>query len=105
MVSKFKKGDQVIVIAGNDKGRVGKILLVCAKKVVVEKVNIATVHKKKAQDGSGIVKVEKPIHKSNVSHVENGVSAKVTFFIDSVSDGKSFTKKRRIFKKSRANLK
>lgn len=65
-----KKGDTVIVIAGNDKGKKGKVLSVDTKKnrVIVENVRMVTKHQKpsmKAQQG-GIVHMEAPIHVSNV---------------------------------------
>lgn len=66
----IKKGDTVIVIAGNDKGKKGKVLSVDRKKnrVLVENVRMVTKHQKpsaKIQQG-GIIKIEAPIHVSNV---------------------------------------
>ena len=48
---KIKKGDTVIVIAGKDKGKEGKVLEVCPKedKVIVEGVNMITKHIKTNQ--------------------------------------------------------
>ncbi|HOA63264.1 MAG: 50S ribosomal protein L24 [Acholeplasmataceae bacterium] len=65
-----KKGDTVIVIAGDYKGKVGKVLQVLRKenRVVVEGVNIVSRHMRPSQaypDG-GIIKKEAPIHASNV---------------------------------------
>ena len=65
-----KKGDKVIVLAGKDKGAVGKILRAFPKedKVLVEGVNVKKVHEKpKKGKGKGQV-IEKnfPIHVSNV---------------------------------------
>ena len=66
----IKKGDNVVVIAGKDKGKKGKVLETSPKsaKVVVEGVNIVTKHKKprSAQDKGGIVKQTNPIDSSNV---------------------------------------
>lgn len=66
----IKKGDTVIVIAGKDKGKKGKVLSVDTKaqRVIVENVMMATKHKKPSmqmQQG-GIVHMEAPIHVSNV---------------------------------------
>ena len=65
-----KKGDNVIVIAGKEKGKKGKIATVNARdgKVVVEGVNIVTRAKKprSAQDKGGLIKKEAPIDISNV---------------------------------------
>ncbi len=100
MAKKFKKNDQVIVIAGSSKGKVGKIISTLDSKVTVEGVNLATVHKKPTSSTPGqIVKVEKPIHVSNVSHVENDKAIKVKFVIDS-GDAKVFARKYRVSKKS-----
>lgn len=100
MAKKFKKNDQVIVISGSSKGKIGKIITINGHKIVVEGVNLATVHKKPTSSTPGqIVKVEKPIDISNVSHVENGGAVKVKFAIDS-GEGKVFTRKYRVSKKT-----
>lgn len=69
-----KKGDNVLVIAGKDKGKIGKILSVnpSDSTVVVEGVNIITKHKKarSAQDKGGIIKQEGKIHSSNVQVID-----------------------------------
>ena len=70
----FKVGDKVVVIAGKDKGKEGKIIktLKNENKVVVESVNMVTKHvKPNAQnENGGIVKVEAPIHASNVMIID-----------------------------------
>ncbi len=79
-MNKFKKGDRVIVITGKDKGKTGKILLVKENRVLIEGINLAMVHKKPTANTPGQrVKVEKPIHISNISHIENGKPVKVGF--------------------------
>ena len=94
MAAKIKKNDEVIVIAGKDKGKTGKVLSRIDDKVVVQGINIAKVHKKPTMNTPGqIAEVEKPIHVSNVSLMENGKAVKVKF---EVQDGK----KVRISKKS-----
>jgi len=65
-----KKDDQVIVIAGKEKGKTGKILRVITKKerVLVEKVNFVKRHTRpsgRTRQG-GILEKEAPIHASNV---------------------------------------
>ena len=66
----IKKGDSVIVLTGKDAGKKGKVLraIPSEEKVIVEGVNVATKHKKPRNQGDvgGIVKVEAPIHVSNV---------------------------------------
>ena len=67
---KLKKGDNVIVIAGKDKGKAGKILVVDRKKnrVIVEGVNMVSKHTKPspANQQGGIIKKEAAMDSSNV---------------------------------------
>jgi large subunit ribosomal protein L24 len=104
MASKFVKGDKVIVIAGSDKGKTGDITKVIIKDgivatVVVSGVRIATVHKKPTSSTPGqIIKVEKPIHVSNIAHVEDGKPVRVGFEVDSSG------KKNRISKKTKKKI-
>ncbi|GDX36578.1 50S ribosomal protein L24 [Alphaproteobacteria bacterium] len=104
MANKFKKGDKVIVIAGSSKGKQGSIIGINKDKVIVEGVNIATIHKKPTQSNPGsIVKKEKPIHISNISHVENNKPVKIKFVIDS-GDGKTYSRKYRVSKKTKNKI-
>ena len=70
MATRIRKGDTVQVIAGDDRGRVGKVLSVDEEKqrVVIEKVNFVKRHTKARKQGmkSGIVEKEAPVHLSNV---------------------------------------
>ena len=69
----FKVGDKVVVIAGSNKGKVGKIIKTLRKeeKVVVEGVNIVKKHQKPtAMSTGGIIEFEAPIHVSNVMIVD-----------------------------------
>jgi large subunit ribosomal protein L24 len=101
MANKFKKGDNVIVIAGSSKGKTGKILSIKNDKAVIEGVNQSTIHIKPTSQKPGEIKIiEKPINISNISHVENGLPIKIKFLIDDKSGGKPFTKKERISKKT-----
>jgi large subunit ribosomal protein L24 len=68
---KIKKGDEVMVIAGKDKGKRGAVLrVVDAEHVVVEGVNVVKKHQRpnpmKGSTG-GIVDKEMPLHLSNVA--------------------------------------
>jgi len=66
----LKKGDEVVVIAGKDKGKNGKITQVVTKtdRVIVEGVNVVKRHQKAAMNQEpGIVNKEMPIHMSNVA--------------------------------------
>jgi large subunit ribosomal protein L24 len=101
---KIKKGDQVIVLAGKDKGAKGEVLSVikdrnCPDKtrIVVQGVNLVTKHNKPTQfSAGGIVKKELSIHISNVALVDpkGGAATRVGFKV--LKDGK----KVRVAKKS-----
>lgn len=70
---KIKKNDLVIVIAGKDKGKTGKVLQAMPKEdqVLIEGVNLATRHVKARQNvPGGILKTEKPVHVSNVMLID-----------------------------------
>lgn len=70
MKSKWiKQGDNVLVIAGNDKGKMGKVLAKTKEKVLVQNVNIRKKHAKKRRENqpSEIIDIELPIHISNVT--------------------------------------
>jgi len=73
MATKLRKGDEVAVITGDDKGSKGKILQVMREKnrVLVEGINMSKKHERKTQDNpqGAIVEREAPIHYSNVKKV------------------------------------
>ena len=77
---KIKQGDKVVVIAGKDKGKEGKVLktLRNSSKVIVEGVNIVKKHiKPKYNGGTGEIREsEAPIHRSNVKVAEVKVEKK-----------------------------
>jgi len=70
-MNKIKKGDEVIVIAGKDKGKKGTVLSVIdgGEKLLVDGINMAKKHVKanpNAGERGGIVAKNMPIHSSNV---------------------------------------
>ena len=68
-MNRIRKGDQIIVIAGADKGKKGEVVRVAGDKVIVQNVNIIKRHTKpnpQAGVAGGIVEREAPIHISNV---------------------------------------
>lgn len=70
---KIKKGDEVVVITGRDKGKKGSILKVLPQenRVIVQGVNVAKHHRRaSATDAGGIVAKEASIHASNVALVD-----------------------------------
>ena len=98
-----KKGDNVLVIAGKDKGKVAKVVASNPKtnRVIVEGVNIISKCQKarKAQEKSTIVKKEAPINASNVM-VVCPVCNKATRIAHAEVDGK----KVRVCKKCNASV-
>ncbi len=70
----IKKDDQVIVLAGDDKGKTGKVLkvIVAKNRAIVEGVNIISKNTKPSakHPQGGIIKQEAPIHISNLSLID-----------------------------------
>tara|TARA_Y100000996_G_C22223961_1_gene520746 strand:+ start:193 stop:501 length:309 start_codon:yes stop_codon:yes gene_type:complete len=69
MIKKYKKGDEVIVKVGKDRGKIGKISKVfnANDKVIINGVNVSKKHQKPSQDSKGgIIDKEMPIHISNI---------------------------------------
>ena len=71
--NQIKKNDEVLVIAGNEKGKKGKVLNVDHEngRVIIEGVNMATIHKKPRRQGDtgGIIHQEAAVNMSNVMHI------------------------------------
>jgi len=104
-MNKIRKGDQVIVLTGRDKGKRGTVSArVDADHLIVDGVNVAKKHVKpnpmKGTTG-GVVDKTMPIHQSNVAifNAETGKADRVG--IKQLEDGK----KVRVFKSSGAEIK
>ncbi len=86
---RIKKGDLVRVIAGKDKGKDGKVIVVNHKNntLLVEGINMITKHTKPsaANQQGGIVRQEGPIQASNVMYLHNGKPARIQY---QIVDGK-----------------
>ncbi len=86
MSVKIKKGDTVKVIAGKDKDKEGKVLVVEPKKnrVIVEGVNVVTKHTKPSasNQAGGIVSKEAPIDLSNVMYLHKGKATRIGYKMD-----------------------
>jgi large subunit ribosomal protein L24 len=70
---KIKKGDNVVVISGRDKGKRGEVLRVfpSENRLIVQGVHIARRHtKQRLGEPGGIVDKELTIHASNVAHID-----------------------------------
>ena len=68
-MNRIKKGDNVLVITGKNKGQKGEVLRVAGDRVIVQNIKIVKRHTKpnpQAQQPGGIVEREAPIHISNV---------------------------------------
>ena len=99
---KLKTGDKVVVIAGSNKGKEGKITKVLDTQVIVEGVNVAKKHlKPKNNNGTGeIVEVERPIHRSNVMIVDPKTKKGTKIKVEIDKNGKKI----RISKKSNEKI-
>lgn len=75
---KIRKGDRVVAIAGNEKGKIGTVQSLNGDKVVVQGLNIRKKHIKRTQEAQNgrIVEVEQPIHVSNLKVCVEGDQAK-----------------------------
>lgn len=94
---RIKKNDTVVVIAGNDKNKTGKVLKVYPKvaRLIVEGINIHKRHTKpsqKSQQG-GIIAKEAPIHVSNVMIVDPKSSGRTRIGSKIIIDEKTGKKK------------
>ena len=92
-MNRIKKGDQVVVIAGKNKGSQGEVLQVAGDKVTVANVNMIKRHTKpnpQLGNQGGIVEREAPIHISNVMlfNPATGKGERVSIKVEKV-DGKN----------------
>jgi large subunit ribosomal protein L24 len=95
---KIKKGDNVVVISGRDKGRTGQVLRVfpTERRVIVQGVNIAKRHTKpRMGEPGGIVEKELALHISNIAHVDpaSGKPTRVGYKV--IGDGRKVRVARR----------
>jgi large subunit ribosomal protein L24 len=90
-MQKIRKGDNVVVLSGKDKGRSGEVLRVMPKedKAIVRGINIIVRHQRQsqAQEG-GLIRKEAPIHLSNIALADpkDGKPTRVGFRLE--ADGK-----------------
>ena len=96
---KLKKGDEVIVLTGKDKGKIGKIVSVIpdVRKVIVTDVNKYKKHQKpNNNEAGGIIEKDMPLHVSNVAYYDSSSKKGIRVGYTFNKDGK----KMRINKKS-----
>lgn len=100
---KVKVGDKVLVIAGKDKGKEGKVIKTYKKldKVVVEGLNMVKKHSKPrtTEVKGGIFDIEAPIHVSNVKVINNNKEEKAKVV---KSEAKKETSKKKTTSKKEA---
>ncbi|MEP2601222.1 MAG: 50S ribosomal protein L24 [Paraglaciecola sp.] len=89
MANKIRRDDEIIVLAGKDKGKQGKVLKVipAANRLIVEGVNLIKKHQKpnpQLGEAGGIVEKEASIHVSNVEiyHSKTGKADRVGFRLE-----------------------
>lgn len=104
-MNKIRKGDQVIVLTGRDKGKRGTVSLrVDDEKVVVEGINVVKKHVKpnpmKGTTG-GVVDKTMPIHQSNVAIFNAATGKADRVGVKTLADGKRV----RVYKSSGAEIK
>ena len=98
-IAHVRKGDTVIVVAGKERGKKGKVLRVIPEKgrVVVERINMIKKHQKPTQKlrQGGIIEREGAIHLSNVMLVDPGSDRPTRVGMRALSDGKKVRVARR----------
>jgi large subunit ribosomal protein L24 len=83
-MSNIRKGDNVVVISGSDKGKKGSVLKVFPKdnRALVQGVNMVKRHQRQTQtQQAGIVSKEAPVQLSNIAHVDpkSGKATRIGF--------------------------
>jgi large subunit ribosomal protein L24 len=98
-IAHVRKGDTVVVVAGKERGKKGKVLRVIPEKgrVVVERINMIKKHQKPTQKirQGGIIEREGAIHLSNVMLVDPSSSKPTRVGMKALSDGKKVRVARR----------
>ena len=97
-MSNIRKGDNVIVISGSDKGKKGSVLKVFPKedRALIQGVNMVKRHQRQTQtQAAGIVSKEAPIQLSNIAHVDPKTGKATRVGIKTLGDGRKvrFAKK------------
>ena len=98
-IAHVRKGDTVMVVAGKERGKKGKVLRVIPEKgrVVVERINMIKKHQRPTQKirQGGIIEREGAIHLSNVMLVDPGSDKPTRVGMKALSDGKKVRVARR----------
>jgi len=95
---KIKKNDKVVVIAGNDRGKTGKVLKIFPKnnRIIIEGINIRKKHTKPSQKNpqGGILEIEAPINVSNIMMLDPKTDEPTRLGAQIILDEKTGKKKR-----------
>jgi large subunit ribosomal protein L24 len=98
-IAHVRKGDTVMVVAGKERGKKGKVLRVLPEKgrVVVERINMIKKHQRPTQKvrQGGIIEREGPIHLSNVMLMDPNSDKPTRVGMKALSDGKKVRVARR----------
>ena len=97
-MSNIRKGDNVVVITGSDKGKKGSVLKVFPKenRALVQGVNMVKRHQRQTQtQQAGIVSKEAPVQISNIAHVDPKTGKATRIGFKTLGDGRKvrFAKK------------
>lgn len=92
-MKKIKKGDDVMVLTGKDKGKTGQVVRVIDEddRVLVENINVAKKHQKgnpNAGVPGGIIEKEMPMHISNIALVNSATGKADRVGIKQLEDGR-----------------
>ena len=90
-MSNIRKGDNVVVITGSDKGKKGSVLKVFPKesRALIQGVNMVKRHQRQTQtQQAGIVTKESPIQLSNIAHVDPKSGKATRIGLKTLSDGR-----------------
>ena len=90
-MSNIRKGDNVVVISGSDKGKKGSVLKVFPKenRALIQGVNMVKRHQRQTQtQQAGIVSKESPIQLSNIAHVDPKSGKATRIGLKTLSDGR-----------------
>ena len=90
-MSNIRKGDNVVVITGSDKGKKGSVLKVFPKenRALVQGVNMVKRHQRQTQtQQAGIVSKEAPVQLSNIAHVDPKSGKATRIGLKTLGDGR-----------------
>jgi large subunit ribosomal protein L24 len=89
---RIRKGDEIVVTTGKDKGRTGTVLSVVSdERVLVENINVARKHQRANPNAGvqgGIIEREMPIHSSNVQLVNPATGKADRVGVRTLEDGR-----------------